>query len=225
VLTRGLLLTWRNYVTERIFGLRWTGFGRFTTGVSKERLDLKRAEYAHLMKSQCRPWPERLEFERMYSIRIKAPLLAVQEEIAKFGEKDRIYFTPHLIEVRRIGGEPNQPGCVIQYRLWPAFLSFNLGLESIRDQRYFIYRVLNGFSQGGVLIFEIEPGPKGNCLLSIYVVFDFFQGQSRWSYPLWRTLRSLFPAFIHDVLWNHALCRLKDNVESVADALSSARRG
>jgi hypothetical protein len=214
ILTRGILMTLRNYLTERMFGLQWRGFGRFTTGVSIERLRLKRQEYHEVMTAQGLSWPLGLEFERMYSIQIKAVPKLVEEEIAKFGERERIYFTPKLIQVRRTTGQPHQPGCVIQYRVWPAFLSFSLSLEKILHQRYFIYRVLDGFAQGGVLIFEIETDSQRHSTLSIYVAFDFYRGKSSLSRVFWWVLRCTFPAFIHDVLWNHSLCRLKDNVES-----------
>ena len=30
---------------------------------------------------------------------------------------------------------------------------------------------------------------------------------------MWRSARFLFPEFVHDVVWNHALCTLKEDVE------------
>ena len=33
------------------------------------------------------------------------------------------------------------------------------------------------------------------------------------SRALWRTVRVLFPGFVHDVVWNHALCSIKEEVE------------
>ena len=222
VLTGGVVVTLRNYLAEQAFGLDWRGFGRFTTGVSLERLESKRGEYQRVLAAQGMPHPARLEFERMYSIKIRADRPSIAEAIGQFGEQDRQYFTPRFITVHRIGGQPNQPGCVIQYRVVVAALCFNLSLERVLDQHYFVYRVRDGFARDGVLIFEIEAERQGLSLLSIYVAFDFCRGHSGFTRPFWWLLRHLFPAFIHDVLWNHSLCQLKDKVETNS-ALGRAR--
>jgi flavin-dependent dehydrogenase len=224
VVTRGFLITLRNYVTEQVFGLHWRGFGRFTTGVARERLDAKRSEYRQVLAAQGMVPPARLEFERMYSIKIRADLGAVADAIGQFGELNRQYFTPRFVTVRRIDGEPNQPGCVIQYRVVAVRFCFSLRLEKIVDQHYFIYSVQDGFARGGVLVFEIEKGRKGVGLLSIYVAFDFFRGNAWFSRPFWWVLRLLFPAFIHDVIWNHSLCQLKDGVETARQPVEPASR-
>jgi hypothetical protein len=214
VLARGLLLTLRNYLTELIFGLRWQGFGRFTTGVSKERLELKRREYAQVLATQGMSPPTRLEFERMYSIKIKADRPAIAEAIGMFGEKNRSTFTPRIVQVRRTDGQPNQPGCIVRYDIAGGWFCFSLILVTVVEQRYFLYRVRDGFARDGILVFEIETVPKSVCLLSIYVVFAFYRGRTWVTWPLWLILRCLFPAFVHDVLWNHSLCQLKDHVEA-----------
>jgi hypothetical protein len=214
ILTRGFLVTLRNFLTEQVFGLYWRGFGRFTTGISKERLEAKRFEYQQVMAAHGMACPVRLEFERMYSIKIKARRMAVKEEIGKFGELNRKYFTPRFIRVHRTHGAPNQPGCVIEYVVVMPWLSFSLVLEHNIEDHYFMYRVRDGFARNGVLIFEIEEDSKGVCLLSIYVAFDFFRGKSRLNNPLWLALKYLFPAYVHDVVWNHSLCQLKDDVET-----------
>lgn len=43
----------------------------------------------------------------------------------------------------------------------------------------------------------------GEYLLSIFVGFNFSR----------QPIKHLFPAFIHDVLWNYSLCQLKDVIE------------
>ena len=77
-----------------------------------------------------------------------------------------------------------------------------------------VYRVMDGYAKGGVLIFEIEKLTEEVCALSIYVAFDFARGNG-FSRPLWWLFRRLFPAYVHDVIWNHSLCQLKDIVEAV----------
>ena len=217
ILTKGVIVTFRNYLTEQVFGLHWRGFGRFTTGVAIERLESKRREYLELMESHHMERPRRLEFERMYSIRIRAPRGTIAREIGEFGERDRKYFTPRLVRVSRTRGVPNQPGCVIQYQVITRGLNFSLILEQTIDQRYYLYRVIDGFARNGALIFEIEEGGKRTCLLSIYVAFDFYRGAAPFTKPLWWALKRAFPAFMHDVIWNHSLCQLKDNAEERAD--------
>lgn len=77
-----------------------------------------------------------------------------------------------------------------------------------------VYRVVDGFARGGMLIFEIETLNEEVCLLSIYVAFNFARGRNWLTRSFWALFRLLFPAYIHDVLWNHSLCQLKDLVEA-----------
>jgi hypothetical protein len=34
---------------------------------------------------------------------------------------------------------------------------------------------------------------------------------------MWKGARLLFPEFVHDVVWNHALCTIKEDVERKRD--------
>ncbi|MHB8520333.1 MAG: hypothetical protein ACYDH9_06210 [Limisphaerales bacterium] len=214
VLTGGLLVTLRNYVTELIFGLRWDGFSRFTTGVAKERLETKRLAFSRLIAESHIAVPEKLEFERMYTIKIQAPAARILEQLGRFGETDRGYLRPRWVRIRRLAGLPNEPGCVIQYEVLGRRLCFSLVLEQVVGNHLAVYRVSDGFARGGALIFEIEKFAEGICTLSIYVAFNFTRGRTWATRPFWRLFRLLFPAFVHDVLWNHSLCKLKDLVEA-----------
>ena len=49
--------------------------------------------------------------------------------------------------------------------------------------------------------------------LSIYAAFDYKKGHSFAGRVLWGIGRALFPGFVHDVVWNHALCTIKEEVE------------
>jgi len=214
VLIGGVLVTLRNYVAELLFGLHWEGFGRFTTGVPLERLETKRLEFARLMKNEHVAVPERLEFERMYTINIRAPRNRILAELGRFGEADRGYLRPHWVRIRRTRGRPNAPGCVITYEVISRHLAFSLELDQVKNRRLAVYRVRDGFAKGGVLIFEIEELNPETCALSIYVAFNFARGRTWATRPLYWLLRWLFPAYIHDVIWNHSLCQLKDIVEA-----------
>lgn len=213
VLIGGALITLRNYLTELGFGLRWEGFGRFTTGVAVERLEEKRHQFSRLMADASIVEPGRLEFERMYTIKIAAPRHEILEQLGRFGEPDRGYLRPRWLKVQRTTGVPNTPGCVIRYELGLRCCSFSLILDQVAGGHLVVYRVQDGFARGGMLIFEIEKREK-LCALSIYVAFNFARGRTWLTRPFWWLFRLLFPAYVHDVLWNHSLCRLKDIVEA-----------
>jgi len=214
ILTGGALITLRNFLAELIFGLRWEGFGRFTTGVAKERFQAKRQAFSRDIAELIIPVPSRWEFERMYTIKIRAPRAEIMGQLGRFGETDRGFFQPRWVRIRRFLGQPNVPGCEIRYELPFRFLSFSLALERIVDESLAVYRVRNGFARGGVLLFEIEKSSGEIHTLSIYVAFNFARGGTRMTRPFWRLFRFLFPAFIHDVIWNHSLCQFKDIVET-----------
>lgn len=218
ILTGGLLITLRNYLTESVFGLRWEGFGRFTTGVARERFDAKRAEFARLFTESGVAVPSRPEFERMYTIRILAPRDQVLDQLGRFGEPDRRYFRPRWVRVERTSGTPNEPGCVIRYTVVSRHFQFHLVLEEISGGHLVVYRVRDGFARDGVLIFEIEKVAEDICTLSIYLAFDFNRGRTGIARPFWFLFRLLFPAYVHDVIWNHSLCVFKDVVESDYEA-------
>jgi flavin-dependent dehydrogenase len=214
VLTGGALITLRNYLTELLFGLHWEGFGRFTTGVAIERLEGKRREFSRLMADASVTNPGQLEFERMYTIKVAAPRQRILEQLGRFGEPGRGYLKPRWVKICRVAGFPNQPGCVIRYEIGVRSFGFSLVLEQVIGGHLAVYRVRDGFARGGMLLFEIEKLSDEVCALSIYVAFNFTRGASWLERPFWWLFRLLFPAFMHDVLWNHSLCQFKDVVEA-----------
>ncbi len=98
--------------------------------------------------------------------------------------------------------------------MFGARFSFCLLLEQIVQGRLLAYRVRDGFARGGVLLFEVEQNGNEICNLSIYVAFQFARGRTPVTRPLWWVFRRLFPSFVHDVLWNHSLCQLKNLAEA-----------
>jgi hypothetical protein len=151
----------------------------------------------------------------MYTIKIAAPRHLIMEQLGRFGEADRGYLKPKWVKIQRTAGVPNAPGCVIQYEVGCPRFSFHLTLDQVVGGHLAVYRVSDGFAQGGMLIFEIEKLSEEVCALSIYVAFNFVRGRTWATRPFWWIFRLLFPAFIHDVLWNHSLCQLKDIVEAI----------
>ena len=63
------------------------------------------------------------------------------------------------------------------------------------------------------MLFEVDRATDETCDLSIYVAFRFERGKAL-TWPAWWLFRHLFPSFVHDVLWNHSLCQLKDLSEA-----------
>ncbi len=145
----------------------------------------------------------------MYSIRIGALREEIYKELGNFGDKDRKYFKPRFIDIRRISGEANEPGSIIRYNIFPDFLSFSLRLLKVIPGEHISYEIMDGFGRGGIFFFKIETLEKsrevieGEYMLTIYVGFNFRN----------KLLKNLFPAFMHDVLWNYSLCQIKDVIE------------
>lgn len=208
----GMLVTIRNCMAEWMFGLNWEGFGRYSTGVPREDIEKKRLEIVKELNIQ--PFRRLPEFERMYSIKIKATQTAIFHQLGNFGDRDRRYFTPRLVHVHRTTGRGNEVGSTIQYDLFFRCLSFGMVLEKVIGTHYLLYRVQNGFARGGILAFDVDEREGAFCLLSIYVAFDFPGGRNPFERLGWSVLRWSFPAFLHDVLWNHSLCKLKHLVDS-----------
>jgi hypothetical protein len=80
-----------------------------------------------------------------------------------------------------------------------------------------LYQVDERLSDHGKLIFNVAPTKDGNSQLAIYAAFDYKRGKGLASRVLWKGLRMLFPEFVHDVVWNHALCSIKEEVERKHD--------
>jgi hypothetical protein len=76
-----------------------------------------------------------------------------------------------------------------------------------------LYQLEERLADHGKLIFNIAPTADGNSRLSIYAAFDYKKGDSVAGRVLWEGTRVLFPEFVHDVVWNYALCSIKEEVE------------
>jgi len=211
ITTGGLLVTARNYLTERALGLRWEGFGRHPTGIPREEVEKKRGELIKVVGAE--PVWGSPDVERMYSIRIRGGQAVILHQLGEFGNPERHYFKPRLVTVQRTSGSANEVGCTIQYDVCPRSLSFSVVLEQTLGPRGLIYRVQDGFAAGGVLAFGIEEMDEALCVLSIYVAFQFPRGRGMLARLGWRLFGTAFPAFVHDVVWNHSLCELKHVVE------------
>jgi hypothetical protein len=86
-------------------------------------------------------------------------------------------------------------------------LTKRVGLETL------LYQVDGRLVDHGQLIFNVAPAKDGNGRLSVYAAFDYKKGRHFAEKILWGVARALFPGFVHDVVWNHALCTIKEEVE------------
>ncbi len=210
VLIGGLLVTLRNVLIEFLFGLKWGEYGRYPTVVLKEKRDYIKGSLSSALKKVLGGNPD---FERMYAIKVKASKRRIFEELGKFGDEGRSYMRPRFIEIRRTVGLANQIDSIIRYKLKFLPISLDMKLKQVVSEEALYYEVSEKFADRGKLIFEIKSTKDGNNRLVIYTAFDYKKGNGaitkilRWFY------RKLFPSFIHDVVWNHALCSIKEEAE------------
>ena len=153
------------------------------------------------------------DFERMYAIKIKAKKKEIFEELGKFGEKSRNYMNLRAVEIKRLIGNPNRIGSIIRYRLKFLPLSVDMKLRQVVPEKALFYEVSEKFADRGKLVFEIKKTEDGNNRLVIYTAYDYKRGKGVVSRIFWWLFRLLFPAFVHDVVWNHALCTIKEDAE------------
>ena len=212
ILVGGFLVTIRNYLTELIFGLRWKDLGRYPTGLHKENFEERKREFFQVFS--INPTLENPEFESMYSITIKSSRDNIFRLLGKFGDDDRKYFKPRIIRVKRTSGSPNRKGCVLQYQTPFKFLDFSLILKDVIDHEYLLYTIKEGFAKDGILLFHIKGISAHVSILSIYVSFNFAKEKKLLERMAGNLLRYFFPWYIHDVLWNHSLCELKNIIET-----------
>ena len=157
------------------------------------------------------------DFERMYVIKIRGSEEEIMEELAKFGQPDARFVKLRFVDVRQIQGVPNQVGSVIRYRVPLVGLGAELRLTKRVGFETLLYQVDERLVDHGKIIFNVAPTKDGNRRLSIYAAFDYKKGKGFASRMMWKGARLLFPGFVHDVVWNHALCTIKEEVERKHD--------
>jgi len=210
----GAMVTLRNMAVEALLGLKWGEYGRYPTVVLKEEREALKEILASSLGIEL---GESLEFERMYAIKIRGSKEEIMDELAEFGRPKAKFLKLRMVEVRQVQGAPNQVGSVIRYRLPLVGLGAELRLTKKVGLETLLYQVDERFADHGRLIFNVEPAKHGNSLLSIYAGFDYKKGKGFAHRSLWKGSRVLFPEFVHDVVWNHALCCIKEQVERKHD--------
>jgi flavin-dependent dehydrogenase len=204
ILIGGVFVTIRNRLTELTFGLDWAEIGRLPTAVPIERLrDLREK----LIEGRSH------EFECGYTIHVRAGQDEARRLLAELGEPARPYLNPRWVQIRRVSGEPLQTGCVIRYQIFGGVLSFKIVQQESGDENLIRYKVIDSFPDGGSFTFLIEPVSESHCAVTVHLAFDYKRGTSPTERIVWWAFRSLFPKYIHDVLWNHALCEFNQVAE------------
>ncbi len=206
----GTAITLRNVMLEVLLGLRWGEYGRYPTVVLKEKRSRLKQRLASSLGMEL---GVSRGFERMYVIKIRGSAEEILEELAKFGRPEAKFLRLRFIEVQWIRGVPNQDGSVIRYRLPAIGLSAELRLTRRVGSETLLYELDDRLCDHGKLIFNLGPTKDGNSRLTIYAALDYKIGKALPGRILWGAARAVFPEFIHDVVWNHALCTIKEEVE------------
>ena len=210
----GAAVTLRNVAFETLFGLKWGEYGRYPTVVLKEKREGLKTRLASVLEMKLGDSPD---FERMYVIKIRGSEQEVMEEVAKFGQPEAKFAHPRFLDIRQVQGVPNQVGSVIRYRIPFVGMSAEMRLTKRVGFDTLLYQVDERLVDQGKIIFNAAPTKDGNRRLSIYAAFDYKKGKRFATRMMWKGARMLFPGFVHDVVWNHALCTIKEEVERKHD--------
>jgi hypothetical protein len=206
----GAAVTLRNVGFEALFGLKWGEYGRYPTVVLKEKRETLKEQLASSLGMELGEAPE---FERMYAIKIRGAAEEIMEELAQFGDPNARFLNLRFVEVRRIEGLANQAGSVIRYRIPLVGLGAELRLTRKIGFESLLYELDGRLADRGKLVFNVAPAKDGNSRLAIYAAFDYKKGNGFADGVLWKGIKALFPEFVHDIVWNHALCTIKEEVE------------
>ncbi len=206
----GAAVTLRNVAFELLFGLKWGEYGRYPTVVLREKREVLKGDLASSLGKELGESPD---FERMYVIKIRGSEDEILEEFAKFGQPNARFVNLRFVDVRQVQGIPNQAGSVIRYRVPFVGLGAEMQLTKRVGSETLLYQIDERLVHDGKLIFNVSPTKGGNCRLSIYTSFDYKKGKGFVGRVIWEGARLLFPGFVHDIVWNHALCTIKEEVE------------
>jgi hypothetical protein len=210
----GAAVTLRDVAFEALFGLKWREYGRYPTVVLREKREVAKGELASSLGKELGESPD---FERMYVIKIRGSEEEIVEELAKFGQPNARFVNLRFVDVRQMHGVPNQVGSVIRYKIHFVGLGSEMQLTHRVGFETLLYQVDERLVNHGKLIFNVAPARDGNRKLCIYTAFDYKKGEGLAGRVIWESARLLFPGFVHDVVWNHAPCTIKEEIEREHD--------
>ncbi len=206
----GAAVTLRNVACEAALGLKWGRYGRYPTVVPVEKREALKKEIASSLGMVL---GDSLDFECMYEIKIRGSEAEIMEQLARYGQPNARFLKIRFIRMQQIKGAPNQVGSVILYKIAGVQLTAELELTRRAGSTAVLYEADDRIVDHGRLIFNISPTRDGNRKLSVYAAFNYRKGTGVANRMLWKGVRFLFPGFVHDVVWNHALCTMKEEVE------------
>lgn len=206
----GAATTLRNVAVELVLGIKWGKYGRYPAVVPVERRRSLKERVAASLGMELGDSPD---FERMYEIKIRGSETEIMEQLAKYGQPDATFVNLRFVQMRQIKGTPNEVGSVIRYAIPYVRLAAELRLTAKVQSETLLYEADDRLVENGRLIFNVAPTRDDNRRLLIYAAFDYKKGKGPASRLIWRGARLLFPEFVHDVVWNHGLCTIKEEVE------------
>ncbi|WP_238946968.1 NAD(P)/FAD-dependent oxidoreductase [Seongchinamella unica] len=206
IFSTGFLVTLRSSAWERVFGLKWRDLGRFPVVVKREDL---------LEKLAALPTIQSRDRVYLYGIDVKRPPLKLLKVLHQFGEPGRPFLTPRMVNIRRREGCFADEDVIIDYRIFGGLIQFEIDQISTGDPHTIHFRVLGGFAHDGDFIFSVEPASSVYSRLSVLLSFNYPKGNNPLGSLFWRLFALLFPQSIHEIIWNHALCEIKQATEQL----------
>jgi hypothetical protein len=153
-----------------------------------------------------------MDFEAMYAIKVRGTPEEILDQLSRFGREDARFLRLRFVDVRWLEGVPNEVGSIVRYHVPVVGLQAELRLTKRVGNDTMMYELNDDLCTDGKLVFNLAPAQAGTRLV-IYAAFNYKKGEGPTSRAMWRCARTFFPEFIHDVVWNHALCTIKEEVE------------
>ena len=206
IFSTGLLVTVRSSAWETVFGLRWRGLGRFPVVVNRERIGEMLTAFPTI-RSRRRVY--------LYSIDVKREPETLLAVLHLFGQAERPFLNPRMVDIRRRAGSFADEDMIVEYRIFRSLIRFTVAQVPSGNPYLIHFRVQGGFAHDGDFLFSVESAPGGLSRLSVLLSFDYPKGTNPPQFVFWKLFSLLFPDSIHEIIWNHALCELKQSAEQL----------
>jgi hypothetical protein len=204
IFSTGFAVTMRSGFWEAIFGLKWRGIGRFPVVVNREQILEKLAAFPTI-QSRRRVY--------LYGIDIKQGPETMLKLLHTLGEPGRPFLTPRMVIIQRRHGSFANEDVIIDYRIFGDLIRFSICQIPTCDSHHIHFKVHGGFADDGDFIFSVDQTARGHSRLSVLLSFDYPAGSNPVEVIFWKMFAMLFPQSIHEIIWNHALCELKQVAE------------
>ena len=206
IFSTGFLVTLRSSGWEAIFGLKWRGLGRFPVVVKREQVLEKIAAFPTI-RSRAKIY--------LYAIDVRREPHKLLKVLHQFGEANRPFLTPRMVNIQRTKGSFANEDAVVDYRIFGGLIRFAIAQIPSGDPQTIHFKVQGGFANDGDFLFSVDPASSGRSRLSVLLSFDYPVGSNPVEVLFWQLFARLFPQSIHEIIWNHALCELKQATEQL----------